>query len=244
MSTPLQRAYAVAITLNNMGVYLLERGCCDAAMEAFRDAISVMREISPTTEQKETETEERPLFSILDAKLHKANYNLAHCDTSKRAGMDVCVITEEESAHVVGEALQDEHSFFNSSTTFLIRIEKSISDCKSEDVNLDSSIILYNYGSLYKCLAFTATTAACAKQNYQGASLRLFELSHLLLERDEEFSLPVLIFISRGLVGISTMLGMKRAAETYYSHMLDSKDLFLEKHSFLKESVLTSAAAA
>jgi hypothetical protein len=248
MSTPLQRAYTVGITLNNMGVYLLEHGCYDAALEAFRDAINVMREISSISEQKETETEteteERPLFSTLDGKLHKANYNLAHCDASKRAEMDVCVLTEEESAPVIGEALQEENLFFNSSTTFLIRIEKSVSDCKSEDVALDSSIILYNYGSLYKCLACNATTAACAKQNYQGASLRRFELSYLLLERDEECSLPVLILILRGIISLSSMLGMKRKAEAYYSQMLNIQDLFLEMHSFLHESIQISAAAA
>jgi hypothetical protein len=203
-------------------------------MEAFQDAISVMREISTTTQQ--TVTGEWSLFSTHDEKLHKANYKLAHCDASNGAE-NACVLAEEESAPVIGVALQDENAFFNSSTTFLIRIETPISDCKSEDVDLDSSIILYNYGSLYNCLAFTATTASCTKQTYQGA-LRLFELSHLLLQRREECSLPILIFILRGLVSIASMLGMKREAEAYYAHMLNVQESFLlEMQYFLPESI-------
>jgi tetratricopeptide (TPR) repeat protein len=242
MSTSLQRAYTAAISLNNMGVYLLEHGCYDEAREAFQDAISVMREISSTT-QKTVTGERPPLFSTLDEKLHNANYNLAHCDPTKGTEMNVCVLTEEESAPVIGEALQDENMFFNSSTTYLVRIEKSIRDCKMEDVDLDSSIMLHNYGSLYECMSIAATTSAGAKQTYQSA-LRLFELSHSLLRRDVECTLPVLILILRGLVSISSMLGMQHEAEAYYSHALDAQDYFLAMHSFLPESMLHSSAAA
>jgi hypothetical protein len=241
MSTSLQRAYTVAITLNNMGVYLLEHGCYSEAMEAFQDAISVMREISTTTQQKVTG--ELPLFSTIDEKVQKANYNFAHCKSSKGAEMKFCVLTEEESTPVIWEALKDENTFFNSSTTFLIRIEKSITECKSEDVDFDSSIMVHNYGSLYKCLAIIATTAACTKHTYQRA-LRLFELSHLLLQYDKEYSLTILILILRGLVSIYSMLGMQREAEAYCSHILDAQDYFLELHSFLQESIQISAAAA
>jgi hypothetical protein len=243
MSTSLQRlrAYTVAIMLNNMGIYLLEHGCYSEAMAEFQDAISVMREISTTTQQ--IVTGELPLFSTLDEKLLKANYNFAHCDASKDTDMQFCVLTEGESAPVIWEALQDENTFFNSSTTFLIRIEKSIRDCKSEDVKLDSSIILHNYGSLCQCLTNTATTAAvCAEKSYQA--LRLFELSYSLLQRDEECALPILILILRGLVNTTSMLGMKRESDAYYSYILDAQGYFLARHCFLHESIQISAAAA
>jgi hypothetical protein len=102
--------------------------------------------------------------------------------------MPFCVLTDEDSAVVVAAALRDENMFFASSTTFLIRIEKSIRDCEISDVDLESSIILHNLSNVYKCLAITATTPASAKEICQAA-LKIYELSYAIFRRntDEEF---------------------------------------------------------
>jgi hypothetical protein len=198
MSTSLQREHTVAIALNNVGVSLLERGSYHESMEAFRDAVSVMNEISATSHQQKI-SRKRPISSsALDAKLRKANYSLSVCDPVQDSNMTFCVLTEEESESVIGVALQDETTFFDYTTTFLIRIEKSMLNCENTNVDLQSSIMLQNFGSVFKCLAFTAPSAACAKQ-YCKDSFKLFQLSYSLLKRDIEGSLPVSILILRSL---------------------------------------------
>jgi hypothetical protein len=246
MSTSsLQRTFTAAIALNNTGVSLLERGSYPEAKEAFKNAISVMQEISASREKQDEASRNRPFSSsALDAKLHKAYYNLANCAAVKDdSKMKFCVFTEEESAAVIGAAVQDEDMFYDSSTTFLIRIEKSTLDCENAGVDLESSIILHNYGKVYKCLATTATTSACARELCEGA-FKLFQLSYALLARDEQGSLPISILILRSLTSFASTLGMEREAEAYCSHMLDLQDSFLEFEYLLFESSPIAAAAA
>jgi tetratricopeptide (TPR) repeat protein len=243
-NTSLQRAYTVAIALNNMGVSLLERGSYDQAMETFQDAISVMTEITASSTEQEM-PRKRPLgFSTLDAKLRKATYNLANCDTAKHdSKMNFCVLTGDESPAVVAAALQNENMFFDSSTTFLIRIEKSIHDCLISAVDFDVSLILHNFGNAYNCLATTATTAACAKELCEGA-LKMFEVSYALFQNSKEESLPVAIIILRSLAAFASTLGMGREAEAYYAYMLELTDSFFAMDYLLTESTEISAAAA
>jgi hypothetical protein len=243
MSITLQRAYTAAIALNNVGVSLLERGSCLQAREAFLDAMNVMKEISIIC--AEQVSGKRPLaFSTLDAKLHKASCNLANCVAVKDdLRMNFCVLTEEESPAVIAAALQDENMFFNSSTTFLIRIEKSMRDGEISDVDIESSIILHNFGNVYKCLATTATTASCAKELCEGA-LKLFEFSFSLLRKHDGDYLPVSILILRSLASFASGLGMEYEAESHYSHMLELEDYFLQTDYMFVESSESAAAAA
>jgi hypothetical protein len=241
MSTTLQRAYTAAIALNNVGVSLLERGSYLQATEAFQDAMNVMKEISATC--AEQGSRKRPLaFSTLDAKLHKASYNLATCvkDDSR---MNFCVLTEEDSPAVITKALQDKNTFFYSATTFLIRIEKSMRDGEISEVDIESSIILHNFGNVYKCLATTATTASSAKELCEGA-LKLFEFSFSLLQNHDEDYLPISILILRSLASFALTLGKEREAESYYLHMLELEDCFLQMDYMLVESSESAAAAA
>jgi tetratricopeptide (TPR) repeat protein len=244
-NTSLQRAYTVAIALNNMGVSLLERGSYHQAMETFQDAISVMEEISASFSEQEMSRKRALNFSTLDAKLRKATYNLAKCDAVKdNSDMNFCVLTEDESPAVVAAALQDESMFFDSSTTFLIRIEKSIRDCEISEVDFESSIILYNFGNVYNSLATTAPSTACANELCEGA-FNMFELSYELLQNSNEESLPVSILILRSLAAFAlTTLGIACEAEAYYSYMLDRVDSFLEIAYLLVDSSEIAAAAA
>jgi hypothetical protein len=208
MKTSLQKAYTAAIALNNMGVSLLERRCYRQAMEAFSDAMTVMREISMLHKEPSNMVYKRPSLRpsyTNDAKLQKAIYNLAHCqrdvdpDHKSDSHINFCVLTERGCTAVIGSALQDE-SIFKSSTTFLIRVElerKSIHDCLDRDRAFESAIILHNLGNAYKCLASVATSASTAKKNLES-SLKIFELSYSVLqnewspELDQELSSQVL----------------------------------------------------
>jgi tetratricopeptide (TPR) repeat protein len=245
MSNSLQRAYTVAIALNNMGVSLLERGAYHQAMETFQGAISVMEEIAASCAEQEM-SRKRPLnFSTLDAKLLRATYNLANCDAVKNdSKMRFCVLTEDEIPAVVVAALQDETMFFDSSTTFLFRIEKLIRASEISEVDFECSIIWHNFGNVYNCLATTATTTAFANELCKSA-LHMFELSYArIYQNSNEESLPVSIIILRSLTAFSSTLGMTSEAEAYYSYMLDLQDYFLEIDYLLADSSVIAAAAA
>jgi hypothetical protein len=254
---PLQRAYTVAIALNNMGVSLLERDCYEQAMETFQDAVCVMKEISTSSSRQQEEPRKRPTISasILDAKLQKASCNLSRTSfEAHNSKINFCVLTEEESAAVIGAALGQELSSASSSTTtFLVRMEGKLDQGCASHLDIASSIILYNYGSAYKCLATIAETAYCAKQFCQGA-FQLFRLSHLLLEKtnlqddnegDLELFVPMSILILQSLVSFALILGMECEAQTYYSHLMYQQEYFKEgMYLLLAASIQIAAAAA
>ena len=48
MATDLQKTYVAAIALNNIAVSLVERRCYSQAIDVFRDAVSLMREVTAT----------------------------------------------------------------------------------------------------------------------------------------------------------------------------------------------------
>jgi hypothetical protein len=248
----------VAIALNNMGVSLLERGCYDLARETFQDAVCVMKEVFASSSRQQEEPGKRPLSaSTLDDKLQKASCNLSHTSSFEAAHnskIDLCVLTEEESATVIGAALcQELLSASSLTTTFLVRMEGKLDQGCASHLDISSSIILYNYGNAYKCLATTAETAACAKQFCQGA-FQLFQLSHSLLEKtnlqdddegDLELFVPIMsILILQNLVSFALILGMECEAQTYYSQLLHQQEYLKEVMDLLLVASIQIAAAA
>jgi hypothetical protein len=261
MVTSFQRAYTTAIALNNMGVSLLERRCYNQAVDAFGDAVTVMRKVfrySQGSPAKASKPRRLCGPSTLDFMLQKARYNLANCQRDFDSGqksdsqMNFCIITEEGFAAVIRTVLQDTDTFA-SSKTFLVRIElegKSILECENREPEFEAAIILHNFGNLYMCLASTATSSARTRQHSQSA-IGLFELSHTVLKNyyseDHEFLgqvLPVSILVLRSLVILTSFLGMESDEQAYYSDILDLQDFFLEVEDALAGQIHMPAAAA
>jgi len=163
-STQFQEAYTTAIALNNVGVLLLQRHRYGLAHDAFKNALQAMRNLS------------KPTGDMQSSSLHfDAVLRRAYCILSQNSMENVeddsrfRIITEGESADVIAAAVQ-ESTFFNFSTTFLIRIElegKSILECQGEDMKMESCIIMYNYAVLYMCRAPSEPIISVAFQRLQ-----------------------------------------------------------------------------
>lgn len=253
----LDEAYAAAVALNNIGVSLLQRHSFRPAMEAFNDALAIMRDLSRySVDESGKSFHPRAMGSIsrVGDKLRRARQDLASSIASvvynkERADIDFCVLTENEAATVVIDALKSQ-SVFTKNTCFLIRIESYDAD-ELVELDLESAVILQNYGNVYRCLAFVSEPIK-ARQHSENA-FKLFNLAFSLLrgQCDDEMSedvpskfLPISILILRSLVTFAAILGMNEQEKEFDSHMSDFRDLFLEVEGFLAESKCITAAAA
>lgn len=192
-------------------------------------------------------------ISTAGEKLRRARQDLASSIASvvgkERAEIDFCILTENEAATVVVDALKSQNAF-TKNTCFLIRIESYDVD-ELIELDLESSIILQNYGNVYRCLAFLSEPNK-ARQDSENA-FKLFNLAFSLLrgqcedEIDEDVSskfLPISILILKSLVAFAAILEMNEQEKVFNSHMSDFRDLFLEVEGFLAESKCITAAAA
>lgn len=256
MSFPLDEAYATAVALNNIGVSLLQRHSFRPAMAAFNDALAVMRDLSRyAVDESGKSLHPRAMGSISTAgeKLRRARQDLARSIVSvvdkTREEIDFCILTENEAATVVVNALHNQ-SILTKNTCFLIRIESYDVD-ELVELDLESSVILQNYGNVYRCLALVSEPNK-ARQHSENA-FKLFNLAFSLLrgQCEDEISedvpsrfLPISILILRSLVTFAAILEMNEQEKLFDSHMSDFRDLFLEVEGFLAESKCITAAAA
>ncbi len=256
MSFHLDEAYAAAVALNNIGVSLVQRHSFRPAIAAFNDALAIMRDISRyAVEESGKSLHPRALGSISTTgeKLRRARQDLASSigsSVGKPGGeIDFCLLTENEAATVVVEALKSQ-SVFTKNTCFLIRIESYDAD-ELVELDLESSVILQNYGNVYKCLALLSEPNK-ARQHSENA-FKLFNLAFSLLrgqcedDMDEDVPskyLPISILILRSLVAFAAILELNEQAKVFDSQMSDFRDLFLEVEGFLAESKCITAAAA
>ena len=248
----LEEAYAAAVSLNNVGVSLLQHHSFVPAMAAFNDALAIMRDLSRYAVDESGKSLHPRAMSTISAageKLRRARQDLASSISSvvgkERAEIDFCILTDNEAATVVIDALKTQ-SVFTKNTCFLIRIESYEVD-ELVELDLESSVILQNYGNVYRCLAFLSEPNK-ARQHSENA-FKLFNLAFSLLrgqcedEIDEDV-LPISILILKSLVAFAAILEMNEQEEMFNSHMSDFRDLFLEVEGFLAESKCITAAAA
>ena len=159
-ATHSDRAYMAAVTLNNIGVSLLERNCHQAAMRVFSDAIAILKNVSGSKASVHLRQCAVDTYAF-EAQLEKAKYELAYALPESSKCVNFCIFSEEECFAVVGSAMRKDMatSMMNPfDTNYLIRIEmrgRSIHDCPN--VDLESSIVLNNYGICYSCCAQNST---------------------------------------------------------------------------------------
>jgi len=246
MSTQFQKTFTTAIALNNAGVSLLKRHCYGPAKDAFNDALKVMRILSTPCRDSE--------FSgvLLDNMLHKAYSDVSESQRHYQpVDATFRIVTEEESTDVIVARMQ-EPSYIAFSTIFLIRIEfegKSIQECEHEDMNLQSSIILYNFGVVYKCLAATEATTEMVILHLRRAS-QLFSLSFSALQKmmknDSQDSAQDIIFSILALCGLAScasMLGMDTHKTECYSTMSVLSEYLLEDEECFSSTIFAAASA-
>ena len=180
--SPLRREYRAAIALNNMAVFLHEKRCDRQAYETFRDALALIQIAS------------RPGGSCprIDARIHAAVQRLANPVPANRNKQQRR--QPQHPRHLSFSAVSDDADFAKlrdsnsgslalSPHTTLIRVEEYGTSCLVQrDLDLDSSIILHNYGlsCLSQALSLPPSKSAMARRLSQDA-VKLLQLSQAVV---------------------------------------------------------------
>ena len=278
MSPPFHRLRMAAISLNNTGASLVERQCYNQAIAAFKDAVSVMKAVTATsasslrdptkassnqlTVPSPTHEDHCSTFHI-ESLLRKASHSLSnpHPDLDPTQGIvavKIRVLTHDESFAVTKETLRQEERDFESSTSFLIRIETdtcSFINDQGRFLDIESSIMVHNFGSAYRCLATLADTPAVTIQLFQSA-FKFSKLSYSILQNclwhtgsqdnDQGGDLmeAICIIYLQTLASYASALGKPCDAEIWYSRLTEAKSSFLERENSIHEIGAKVAARA
>jgi hypothetical protein len=175
------RDHRAAIALNNMGVSLLERRAYREGMETLKDAIFIMKRVLrplPISSQGINKTPKST--NDADAKVERASKRMANLHpTPSVVSIDVisrCSTFSHRSDS--GSVLH--HGSSSSPLRYPLRIEAtdfvSLGE-EGRDSDLESSIMLYNFGLAHLCMAKLAKTPI---KLLEGA-LALFNMAYFVL---------------------------------------------------------------
>jgi hypothetical protein len=163
------RDHRAAIALNNMGVSLLERRAYRQGMETLSDAIFVMqRVLQPPSISSQGSDRTPNSTSYAEAKMHRASKRMANPQP----------IPSAMSIDVVSHCANFSHrsysvSLLHGGSSSPLRIEATdLVSPVDRDNDLESSIVLYNFGLAHLCMAKFATTP----RTLQEGALKLFNM--------------------------------------------------------------------
>jgi len=167
--------YRYAITLNNLGVQLLEKGEATEGMNTLREAVKVMYFLTASGPDEE---ELHAIETQAKAKIHSASIFLTSYRTSPdRVAMELKVVCWDDLQ------TSSDLSFVPATFGRVSRVAFYLSDFVDDnmhscDANFDSSVILYNYA-----LAVMALRDERNDVELNHEALLLFKMSfHLLFE--------------------------------------------------------------
>lgn len=168
--------YRGAIALNNMGIKMLECGCYRQAMLTFKDAMEVFRTLFRPAEASR---------SNIDAKLRQAYQGLADSQQKQETTptFSFRVVTGDDRFTNIASVLQQVGP-----AHFLVRFEPVDFCCPTQrNIDLDSAIVLYNYGISKLCLASAVSaTRASSALSLRGAALKVFQLAQCILSSQQQ----------------------------------------------------------
>ena len=227
------RFYSAAMALNNMAVSLLDRGREAEAMEAFGDALILMRDASTSDTQPNS-----LLLPVIDKKLSKSSQRLARSsrsdakdgsgpDSSLR-GIPLRTMSEDlapSEARKLTKSTQEDYRLA------VFRLEGSFDTPGSPDECYTAyvcAMILSNCASAH--LFFTTTSDSI--QEGLSCAWKLLSHAYALLEKSSvaisgscmatnDNILPLMLLVLRSLVYLSERLHRVRA-EAYYGARYDA----------------------
>jgi hypothetical protein len=177
------RAFRNAIALNNVGISFLERREYKQAVETLADAIQVMRSTfrpNPTTPEdleQESFVTTKPSVDI-DTKLQKAMKRIANTRVPCHTGIVEVYSHDDGDLASIKSAVQYGPS---SSIAFPVRIRCSeYNESDDHDIDVQSAIILRNYGLALACSARTITEGNKSERLRQKA-IKVFRLGQSLV---------------------------------------------------------------
>jgi len=230
MVSAFQQVYMAAMTLNNIGISLLQRQADEKAIKMLSSAIALMREISNGDSLAES-----PLVVSIKAKLEHANQMLAVRPSSSHLS-DLHVITHQDIFDVVKNFYPEVPKADEPPPLVLIRIESFVDNEENYNSNFESSIILYNFGTAYLQMSGKTGQGATA---FVECACRLFHLSYSILEKELTMQyqsnfkcqmLPFMIHVLQCLVHTTSMLGHSSYSSVLSSSMMSLHQALQRNH--------------
>jgi hypothetical protein len=181
----LSRDYRAAIALNNMGVSLLERRAYRQGMETLKDAIFVMKRVlRPPSISSQSLCKTPDSTSYAETKVHRASKRMANPQPiSSAISIDVvsqCATFSHRSCPS-GFVLHGGSSSplrIEATDLSLRRIEATdLISLEDRDSDLESSIMLYNFGLAHLYMAKLVKTPI----KLQEGALKLFNMTYCVL---------------------------------------------------------------
>jgi exonuclease VII small subunit len=172
----LSRDHRAAIALNNMGVSLLERRAYRQGMETLKDAIFVMKcVLRPRSIISSQGLGEMPSsISYAEEKVHRASKRMANPQPIPSA---MCIDVVSRCA-TFSHYPHHSDSVLRMSSSSPLRIEATDHiSLEDRDSDLESSIMLYNFGLAHLCMAKLVKTPI----KLQEGALTLFKMAYCVL---------------------------------------------------------------
>jgi hypothetical protein len=174
----LSRDHRAAIALNNMGVSLLERRAYRQGMETLKDAIFVMKRVlRPPSISSHGLCKTPNSTTYAEAKVHRASKRMANPrPISSAISIDVVsqCTTFSHRSYPSGSIL---HGGSSSPLSSPLRIEATdLISLEDRDSDLESSIMLYNFGLAHLCMAKLVKKPI----KLQEGALKLFNMAYSL----------------------------------------------------------------
>jgi hypothetical protein len=180
----LSRDHRAAIALNNMGVSLLERRAYRQGMETLKDAIFVMKRVLlPPSISSQGLCKTPNSTSHAETRVHRASKRMANPQPIPSAiSIDVvlqCATFSRRSCPSGSVLHGGSSSPVRIEATGLspLRIEATDLISEDSDSDLESSIMLYNFGLAHLCMAKVVKTPI----KLQEGALKLFNMSYCVL---------------------------------------------------------------
>ena len=189
------QSYQSAITINNVGVHLLERQCYGQAVESFKDAAALMKTI--LFDAIETNSGEPTSQSDNGADLlQRSMLSLAHLKPSKKRAMHMEQLIAMEDGNVVSCKVSETNTFFaesileaspSSTVAFPIRIRNNLllemkggmKYCPA--LSVQAAMIWHNLGIAYLCRSKTCSIST-RRQKLRQSALGYLGSAHAVLE--------------------------------------------------------------
>ena len=228
-----------AVALNNMGVTLLERGCCRDAMKNFRDGLSLMMNegVDPHDSKESLRRSSQRIVASSSDSSAKTTVNfeltaLSHDDTSTTCAMTVAI-----------------HEFQSSSVGFVMRLDWNEDEQDMADAGAYyKATLLYNYAVACRMHAVTCSKSSSKAQKLQTLATKAALSAHATLTNVvSERSLTLLMLDVQQLMQLATAEGDKDKACKYYCELAfirtQLEDYHHEVSVIFKRRDRTAAAA-
>lgn len=241
--------HRASISLNNIGISLLERRAYRQAVATFKDSLLAMRQAIDSAELL------RDAVSI-ESKIHQAAERLAKPleDSSFPCVQFICL--DDTFIHSIWK----DAGVKNPSAVFPIRLGSSDAqdpEClTTRDIDFKAAAILYNFALAYYCLFQASSNRSDAAQvSLKTHEIHLLDMAFMVLCNsckdlgdtltifDGRLALSVVIL--RCIVRTRMELGLVRQASLYYEKLLGIEKFLLQlDKELLGERGMSVAAAA